>query len=347
MNFNSLVNKLEILEEARAGRFEKLFQTGYLKKAIEDKKIGVARPLVFEFIINFLKDKGMVPEGTAFAGSRYAAEAGEFIKNLVDSGVVKDEIADEFKQYMNENLGKFVQLRQQVRSRGKGENIGKTFDTKEDFSKFGKVKTAEEMAAEKQAKKDAEKARADDISPTSPIDAKSSIIEIVSDSEVPLDLDKIQKFFTLANKNQQFDVDQGSPNAVDLEFGEETPITKIVGKLGADKVEASIKASLGKALGLSNDEFNIVVHAPGYFEFESPEDAKPKTKSMRTGVDTQGYGMGTIAQDDSARRLANPFEDEEEIVKENAKPVVKFIANKDIKAKTFWQKMAQQEMYYR
>jgi hypothetical protein len=347
MNFNSLVNKLEILEEARAGRFEKLFQTGYLKKAIEDKKIGVARPLVFEFIINFLKEKGLVPEGTAFAGSRYAAEAGEFIKNLVDSGVVKDEIADEFKQYMDENLGKFVQTKQQVRSRGKGENIGKTFDTGEDFSKFGKVKTAEEMAAEKQAKKDAEKARTDDISPTSPIDAKSSIVEIVSDSEIPLDVAKIQKFFTLANKNQPFDVDQGAPNAVDLEFGEDTPITKVVGKIGADKVEASIKASLGKALGLSGDEFTIVVHAPGYFEFESPEDAKPKTKSMRTGIDTQGYGMGTIAQDDSARRLANPFEDEEVPVTENTKPKVKYTSNKDLKVKTYWQKMAQQEMYYR
>ena len=82
MNFSSLYNKLQVIEEAKAGRFEKLFQTGYLKKAIEDKKIGVARPLVFEFIISFLKEKGMVPEGTAFQGSRYAAEAGDFIKNI-------------------------------------------------------------------------------------------------------------------------------------------------------------------------------------------------------------------------------------------------------------------------
>jgi len=346
MNFNSLVNKLEILEEARAGRFDKLFNTGYLKKAIEDKKIGIARPIVFEFIINFLKEKGMVPEGTAFAGSRYAAEAGEFIKNLVDSGVIKDEIADEFKQYMEGNLSSFLQRKQQVRSRGKGENIGKTFETKQDFEQFGKVKTPEEMAAEKQAKKDAQKAAADDISPTSPIDAKSSIIEIVSDQEIPLDIEKIQKFFNAANKNQQFDVDVGSSNSVDLEFGEETPITKIVNKLGAGKVEASIKASLGKALGLDVDEFEVIVHAPGYFEFEDKAE-KPKTKSMRSGIDTQGYGMGTIAQDDSARRLANPFEDEEEIVKESHRPKIKYVANKDIKAKTYLQKMMQQEMYYR
>lgn len=345
MNFNYLVNKLEILEEARAGRFEKLFQTGYLKKAIEDKKIGVARPLVFEFIVNFLKEKGMVPEGTAFAGSRYAAEAGEFIKNLVDSGVVKDEIADEFKQYMNENLGKFVQLKQQVRTRGKGENVGKTFGSSEEFGQFGKVKTAEEMAAEKQAKKDAEKAAAEDIPPTAPIDAKTSIIEIVVDPEVQIDVAKLQKFFSTANKNQPFDTDETSSSAVDFEFGEDTPITKVITKVGADKVEASIKASLGKMLDLSGDELEVIVHAPGYFEFGGEE--KPKTKSMRSGVDTQGYGMGTIAPDDSARRLSNPFEDEEEIVKENAKPVVKFIANKDMKAKTYWQKMAQQEMFYR
>lgn len=345
MNFNSLINKVEILEEARAGRFDKLFNTGYLKKAIEDKKIGVARPIVFEFIINFLKDKGMVPEGTAFAGSRYAAEAGEFIKNLVDSGVIKDEIADEFKQYMDKELGRFLQIKQQVRSRGKGENVGKAFGSKEEFEQFGKVKTPEEMAAEKQAKKDAEKTAAEDIPPTAAIDAKSSIVEIVTDPEVQLDADKIQKFFAMANKNQPFDVDVGGPNMVDVEFGEETPITKVINKIGADKVEASIKGSLGKMLGLGPDEFQVIVHAPGYFEFG--QEDKPKTKSMRSGVDTQGYGMGTIAPDDSARRLSNPFEDEEEIVKESKKPVVKYIANKDIKAKTYWQKMAQQEMYYR
>ena len=340
MNFNSLVNKLEILEEARAGRFDKLFTTGYLKKAIEDKKIGIARPIVFEFIINFLKEKGMVPEGTAFAGSRYAAEAGEFIKNLVDSGVIKDEIADEFKQYMENNLSSFLQRKQQVRSRGKGENVGKTFGSKEEFEQFSKVKTPEEMAAV-----------ADDTSPTSPIDAKTSIIEIVSDQEIPLDVEKIQKFFSAANKNQEFDIDVGSSNSIDLEFGEETPITKIINKLGVDKVEASIKASLGKTLGLDVDEFEVVVHAPGYFEFSAAEE-QPKTKAQKTGVDLQGYGMGE--QDFKPRQIeqpgfGRPGEDEEVLVqKESHKPKVTFVSTKDrFKPTNSWQQAARAEMFYK
>ena len=94
MIFDKILIRANTINEARTSRFETLFQTGYLRKAIEDKKLGVARPIVFKFIIDFLQEKGLVPEGTAFAGARYAAEAGEFIKNLVDSGVVKDEIAE-------------------------------------------------------------------------------------------------------------------------------------------------------------------------------------------------------------------------------------------------------------
>jgi hypothetical protein len=348
MNFSSLYNKLQIIEEAKAGRFEKLFQTGYLKKAIEDKKIGVARPIVFEFIINFLKEKGMVPEGTAFQGSRYAAEAGDFIKNLVDTGLVKDEIADEFGTYVKENLGQFLQRKQQVRSRGKGENIGKTFGSAEEFNAFKNVKTKEEMDAEKQAAKEKKQAAADDIAITSPIDAKSAIIEVVSDSEIPLDMEKLNKFFTSVSKGKEFTTDQGAPNAVDFEFAEDSPVTMIVNKLGANKVESSIKSSLAKTLGLDASEFEVVVHAPGYFEFAAAEN-KPKTKAQRTGADLQGYGLGTIAQDDSERRLANPFEDEEVLVQnENHKPKVTFISTKDrFKPTNSWQQAARAEMFYK
>lgn len=348
MNFSSLYNKLQVIEEAKAGRFEKLFQTGYLKKAIEDKKIGVARPLVFEFIISFLKEKGMVPEGTAFQGSRYAAEAGDFIKNLVDTGLVKDEIADEFGTYVKENLGQFLQRKQQVRSRGKGENVGKAFGSAEEFDAFKNVKTKEQMDAEKQAAKERKQAVSDDISITSPIDAKSAIIEVVSDSEVTLDMAKLNNFFAAVSKGKEFTTDQGSANAADFEFGEDSPVTKIVNKLGASKVEASIKSSLSKALGLSPDEFEVVVHAPGYFEFGAAEN-KPVTKSQKTGVDLQGYGMGTIAQDDSERRLANPFEDEEVLVQtENHKPKVTFVSTKDrFKPTNSWQQAARAEMFYK
>lgn len=351
MNFSSLYNKLQVIEEAKAGRFEKLFQTGYLKKAIEDKKIGVARPLVFEFIISFLKEKGMVPEGTAFQGSRYAAEAGDFIKNLVDTGLVKDEIADEFGTYVKENLGQFLQRKQQVRSRGKGENIGKAFGSAEEFNAFKDVKTKEQMDSEKLAAKEKKQAAASDIPITSPIDAKSTIIEIVSDSEVTLDMAKLNNFFASVSKGKEFTTDQGSANAADFEFDEDSPVTKIVNKLGANKVEASIKASLSKALGLSPDEFEVVVHAPGYFEFSAAEN-KPVTKAQRTGVDLQGYGMGD--QDFKSRQIeqpgfGRPGEDEEVLVQNNNhKPKVTFVSTKDrFKPKNSWQQAARAEMFYR
>jgi hypothetical protein len=60
MNFHKLTERLDIIEEARTGQFETLFQTGYLKKAMLDKGIAVPRPLVFEFIVDFLTDKGLV-----------------------------------------------------------------------------------------------------------------------------------------------------------------------------------------------------------------------------------------------------------------------------------------------
>lgn len=349
MNFNSLVNKLEILEEARAGRFDKLFNTGYLKKAIEDKKIGIARPIVFEFIINFLKEKGMVPEGTAFAGSRYAAEAGEFIKNLVDSGVIKDEIADEFKQYMEGNLSSFLQRKQQVRSRGKGENIGKTFETKQDFEQFGKVKTPEEMAAEKQAKKDAQKAAADDISPTAPYEFKDYQVDIETRNEVYLELGKIKKIFTALASGTPVEVDVDStPTSISVSMDTESPIAKNVVKFGEEKVNNELTKLLAKQFNVDPDDIMINISPPHVMDIDKEiGNMTPKTKSMRSGIDTQGYGMGTIAQDDSARRLANPFEDEEEIVKESHRPKIKYVANKDIKAKTYLQKMMQQEMYYR
>lgn len=201
---------------------------------------------------------------------------------------------------------------------------------------------------EKVAKKTAAQAVANDISPTAPIEAEDSFIEVVTDPEIPLDIEKVRQFFASANKGGNFEIDPdtSSNNSVDVSFGADTPITKIIGKVGADKVEASIKASLTKALGLNPGDLQIVVHAPGKFEFGDTGEKK-QSKAQRTGVDTSGYGMGTVAQDDSARRLANPFEDEEEIVKESHRPKIKYVANKDIKAKTYLQKMMQQEMYYR
>ena len=142
-------------------------------------------------------------------------------------------------------------------------------------------------------------------------------------------------------------MEQETPNMIDIEFTENDPITKVVKKVGPDKVESSIKASLAKTLGLAPDEFSVVVHEPAIIEFPQNEP-KRRTSLQRTGVDNEGYGMGTIAPDDSARRLANPFEDEEEPVTESTKPKIEFISNKDrFKPKTFWQKIAQQELYYR
>jgi hypothetical protein len=349
MNFNSLVNKLEILEEAKAGRFDKLFNTGYLKKAIEEKKIGVARPIVFEFIINFLKEKGMVPEGTAFAGSRYAAEAGEFIKNLVDSGVIKDEIADEFKQYLEGNLSSFLQRKQQVRSRGKGENIGKSFGSKEEFQQFGKVKTPEEMAAEKQAKKEKKQAMADDISPIAPYEFTDYLVNIVS--KVPLDIKLVTKILTAASNGKSVSVDDTStPTNIDISLDPESAIVDKVKKNGADATADSLSKVLPKYLKVDAEDLEVFILSPGTMDIESDvKSSKPKTKSQRTGVDLQGYGMGTIAQDDSARRLANPFEDEEVLVQnENHKPKVTFVSTKDrFKPKNSWQQAARAEMFYR
>jgi hypothetical protein len=352
MNFNSLYNKLEIIEEARAGRFENLFQTGYLKKAMMDKGVGVPRPLVFQFIMDFLESKGLVPEGTAFKGSRYAAEAGEFIKKLVDEGMIKDEIADEFKEYTKNNLGDFIGRKFQTTKHRTGEFAKKQqMEGGEERGKAAgelrKVKTAEELAAEREAKKEAERARAEDISPLSTIEANTTLIEIVGEEGIEIDNEKVKKFFTAANKGGEFSVDQEAPNMIDIEFTENDPIAKVVKKIGSNKVEASIKASLAKMLGLSIDEFSVVVHEPTTIEFPQDEP-KRRTFAQRSGVDTEGYGMGTIAGDDSERRLANPFEDEEEPVTENAKPKVQFISNKDrFQPKTFWQKVAQQEMFYR
>lgn len=356
MNFNSLYNKLELIEEAKVGRFEKLFQTGYLKKAMMDKGVGVPRPFVFQFIMDFLESKGLVPEGTAFKGSRYAAEAGEFIKKLVDEGMIKDEVADEFKEYTKTNLGDFMLRKFQITKHRTGEfaksqQMAPGEERGKAASELRQVKSEEELAAERQAKKDAEraaeKAREDDISPLSTIEANTTLIEIVSDSEITIDSEKVKKFFTAANKGGEFNLEQNAPNMIDIEFTENDPIAKVVKKIGSDKVEASIKASLAKILGLSPNEFGVVVHEPTTIEF--PQDQPKSTKAQRTGVDMGGYSLGTIAQDDSERRLANPFEDEEVLVQnENHKPKVTFISTRDrFKSKNSWQQAARAEMFYR
>jgi hypothetical protein len=363
MNFNSLVNKLEILEEAKAGRFDKLFNTGYLKKAIEDKKIGVARPIVFEFIINFLKDKGMVPDGTAFAGSRYAAEAGEFIKNLVDSGVIKDEIADEFKQYMDKELSRFLQIKQQVRSRGKGENIGKSFSSKEEFEQFGKVKTPEEMAAEKQAAK--VKKQGGDRMDLNLIDAaeqglESGLEDAMDDSEIWSD--QLQNYIETDIIKYIENIEDKTTNPKQLKKLNDLR-TLIIQALSQAESYIEFKYLLDSKndpfFGNTDKQGTVLysiwskVVLPVFIKSVKAATAdiskapKPKAKPTRSGLDDLGLGTGDIAQDDSARRLANPFEDEEVPVTENTKPKVKYTSNKDLKVKTYWQKMAQQEMYYR
>ena len=76
----------------------------------------------------------------------------------------------------------------------------------------------------------------------------------------------------------------------------------------------------------------------------------PKARPTRSGIDTGGLRRG---EEFKPRQIEQPGfgtpgeENEEEPITESKKPVVKFIANKDMKAKTYWQKMAQQEMYYR
>jgi hypothetical protein len=346
MIFEKITKRAEVLNEARTSRFETLFQTGYLRKAIEDKKLGVARPIMFKFIIEFLQEKGLVPEGTAFAGARYAAEAGEFIKNLVDSGVVKDEIADEFRQYTQDKLGQFLARLQQVRTRGKGEMVGKTFGSKDDFQQFKTVKTAEELKAEREAKKlegkQQKQSAADDISPTSSFTADTSIIEIVWGEDLPIDVQKLNTYLTKVNGGNAPELDAGE-NSADFEFSGDSIITQTIKKAGAEKVEKSLKQTLSKVLGIDTVDFEVIVHAPGEFDFGGAEE-KPKTFSQKAGVDDQGYGMGSFGQPDEQR-----FEDEEEPVKESyKKKEVKFVTNRDLyKPKTIWQQIQLQNEQFR
>lgn len=152
--FNSMVSKAFIIEEmARRSKFEDFFQVYRLKREIEDKQLGIARPLVFEFILNFLKEKGMVPEGTKFQGALYAAQVGQFIKNLIDAGDITPDIKGEFDTYLDENLGKFVQLKQQLRTKGKGAMVGKVHGSKEEFEKYGQIKSKEDFAKDLEAKR--------------------------------------------------------------------------------------------------------------------------------------------------------------------------------------------------
>jgi len=350
MNFNSLVTKLEILEEAKTGRFEKLFQTGYLKKAIEDKKLGTARPLMFEFIINFLKEKGVVPDETYFKGSRAAADAGEFIKNLIDTGLLKDEIADEFNEYIKTNLGDWIGLKvRSLRERGKGQNRGKTFGSAEEFNAFKNVKTKEEMDAEKQAAKDKKQAAADDTSPIAPYEFTDYLVNIVS--KVPLDIKLVARILTAASNGKSVNVDDTStPTNIDISLDPESAIVDKVKKNGADATADSLLKVLPKYLKVDAEDMEIFISSPHTMDIESEfESKKPKTKAQRTGVDLQGYGMGTIAPDDSERRLANPFEDEEVLVQnENHKPKVTFISTKDrFKPANSWQQAARAEMFYK
>jgi hypothetical protein len=353
MNFNSLYNKLEIIEEARASRFETLFQTGYLKKAMIDKGVGVPRPLVFQFIMDFLESKGLVPEGTAFKGSRYAAEAGEFIKKLVDDGIIKDEIADEFKEYTKNNLGEFIGRKFQTTKHRTGEFAKKQqMEGGEERGKVAgelrKIKSAEELAAERQAKKEAEQARAEDISPTSPYEFKDYQVYIETKNEVSLELVKIKKIFTALAKGTPVEVDiDSTPTNISVSMDPESPVAKGVIKFGEEKINSELVNLLAKQFRVDPEDIMVNISPPHIMDIDKDLGVN-KTKAQQTGVDTDGYSMGTIAGDDSARRLANPFEDEEEPVTKAAKPKVQFISNKDrFQPKTIWQKIAQQELYYK
>jgi len=347
MIFEKVIKRAEVITEARTSRFETLFQTGYLRKAIEDKKLGVARPIVFKFIIEFLKEKGLMPEDTSFAGARYAAEAGEFIKNLVDSGVVKDEIADEFRSYTEQNLGQFLGRLQQIRTRGKGEMVGKTFGSKEDFQQFKAVKTADELRAEREAKKQEVKqqktAATDDISPTSSFTADTSIIEIIWGEDVPLDVAGLTSYLTKVNGGTAPDVDQ-SETSSDFEFAADSNITQTIKKVGAEKVEKSLKQTLSKVLGIDTVDFEVIVHAPGEFDFGGDDKPKKPTVSQKLGVDDQGYGLGVHDSKPGEQR----FEDEEEPIKEESfKKKITYITTRDrFKPTTMWQQVQQQNEQY-
>lgn len=354
MNFNSLYNKLELIEEAKVGRFEKLFQTGYLKKAMMDKGVGVPRPFVFQFIMDFLESKGLVPEGTAFKGSRYAAEAGEFIKKLVDEGMIKDEVADEFKEYTKTNLGDFMLRKFQITKHRTGEfaksqQMAPGEERGKVAGQLRQVKSEEELAAERQAKKERNQAIADDISPIAPYEFTDYLVNIVS--KVPLDIKLVAKILTAASGGKSVSVDDiSTPTNIDISLDPESAIVDKVKKNGADATANSLSKALPKYLKVDAEDLEVFILSPGTMDIESDiKSSKPKTKSQRTGGDLQGYSLGTIAQDDSERRLANPFEDEEVLVQnENHKPKVTFISTRDrFKSKNSWQQAARAEMFYR
>lgn len=362
MNFNSLYNKLEIIEEARAGRFENLFQTGYLKKAMMDKGVGVPRPLVFQFIMDFLESKGLVPEGTAFKGSRYAAEAGEFIKKLVDEGMIKDEIADEFKEYTKNNLGDFIGRKFQTTKHRTGEFAKKQqMEGGEERGKAAgelrKVKTAEELAAEREAKKATKGELESALGSLEKLETQNNVIIAVSLQGEPFEPEKMLSTITKMLKGYG-----GTP--VDLQYSDQPPgvvvtfdinskWSNVLDKKGIDGTQQIITNGIANTTGLQPDEFDVSVGSPTTELMRSATEKAREQKAAnqprkKFDADTQGHAMGAIEPDQSAEWFKNPSQDEEEPVTENAKPKVQFISNKDrFQPKTFWQKVAQQEMFYR
>jgi hypothetical protein len=226
--------------------------------------------------------------------------------------------------------------------------VGKTFGSKDEFEGFKKVKTAEELKAERDAKKQdlkqLKQSAADDISPTSTFTADTSIIEIVWGADLPLNTDKITQYLTKVNGGVSPEEDPGE-NTTDYEFAGDSNITNTIKKVGAEKVEKSLKQTLSKVLGIDTEDFEVIVHAPGEFEFGGDDKPGKKTFAQKVGVDDMGYGTGVYDSKPDEQR----FEDEEEPVKESyKKKEVKYITNRDLnKPSNIWQQIQLQNEQFR
>ena len=350
MIFEKLLTRAEIINEARKSRFETLFSTDWLKGEIADKKIGTPRPLVFRFILEFLKEKGLVPEDQSFRGSNEAAKIGQVIVSLMDSGKLDGSISDEFRDFAEKKLGNYIGLQQQISSRGKGANTGRTFEPGE-FQKFKTVRSPEEYKAEKEARRQAKR------------DAKRPVGDLPPDSEERID-QAYNKASKIVAEEEWDDIRDSFLQKIEEDdslVGGSKLISSFVGYViqlanNADIITADqfVKKMLTVIDSLDEDKFvklePTFIKISNIFKQVVDKPFKPapvlrnKTHAQQTGVDGQGYNLGSFGQPDEQRT-----EDEEVPVKESyKKKEVKYITNRNLnKPSNIWQQIQLQNEQFR
>lgn len=394
MNFNSLYNKLEIIEEARTSS---VWLPGWQNMLINTRKFQTKlqqeEGLRFPTPINALAKYALATIDGVISGKIDADSSGAEIENELEDQVKQErntglpytqlisklkEITDpKLKEEINkvwtaaisaDNPIEYWAMREINFSNRKlsDDQYKSQITNKRDHLKGlisqtflgGNIEAVqkakeEEKAAKKTTKGELESA----LGSLEKLETQNNVIIAVSLQGDPFEPEKMLGIITKMLKGYG-----GAP--VDLQYSDEPPgivITfdvnskwsNVLDKKGISGTQQIITNAIANTTGLQSDEFDVSVGSP---TTELMRSAAEKAKEQRAAnqprkkidVDTQGLGIGTIAGDDSERRLANPFEDEEEPVTENAKPKIQFISNKDrFKPKTFWQKIAQQEMFYR